>query len=59
MIFLIILGAILLYFIIRAAIDLAKATTLNLFIDKWANKTVWIWLPFHALKALWKEVNKK
>ena len=28
----------------------------NQFLDKWARKTVWIWLPFYALQRLIKEV---
>ncbi len=28
----------------------------NPFLNKWAKKTVWIWLPFYALQRLIKEV---
>lgn len=33
--------------------------TLNDFIEKIVKKTLWLWLPFHALKRLTKEFNKK
>lgn len=28
----------------------------NAFWDKWARKTLWIWLPFYALQRLIREV---
>lgn len=28
----------------------------NAFFDKWVKKTLWLWLPFHALRRLLKEV---
>ena len=32
------------------------STDTNQFLDKWARKTLWIWLPFYALQRLIKEV---
>ena len=31
----------------------------NVFMDRWAKKTLWIWLPFYALQRLIKEVILK
>lgn len=38
--------------------DLASSNP-NAFMDKWAKKTLWIWLPFYALQRLIKEVILK
>jgi hypothetical protein len=53
----IILGAFVLIFcfIIYLVTDLARSN-LNAFMDKWAKKTLWVWLPFYALQRLIKEM---
>lgn len=45
-------------FVLYLVYDLATST-LNAFLDKWVGKTAWIWLPFHALSRLIKEVILK
>ncbi len=55
---LIILG-IIFVFIIYLIVDALKTGNINSFFDNWVKKTLWIWLPFYALKTLWKEVHKK
>ncbi len=42
-------------FIIYLLIDLAR-TNPNAFFDKWLKKSVWIWLPFYALRRLIREM---
>jgi hypothetical protein len=53
----IILGSFVVFFIIISylLIDLGRSN-LNAFMDKWAKKTLWLWLPFYALQRLIKEV---
>ena len=53
----IILGTIIfiLGFTIYLIYDLASSN-LNAFLDKWAKKTLWIWLPFYALWRLIREM---
>lgn len=45
-------------FIIYLFIDFIYSDT-NRFLNKWARKTAWIWLPFYALQRLIKEVILK
>ncbi|MFA6047237.1 MAG: hypothetical protein WCV59_04360 [Parcubacteria group bacterium] len=45
-------------FIIYLVVDLTM-TNPNAFMDKWAGKTKWIWLPFYALQRLIREVILK
>lgn len=47
-------------FIIYLLFDFAmiKGGT-NQFLDKWAKKTLWLWLPFYALQRLIREVILK
>jgi len=39
------------FFTIKGGISIA--------IDKWLKKTLWIWLPFYALRVLLKEILHK
>lgn len=52
---LIILAIILLILVVYLMIDLLS-TNPNAFYDKWAKKTLFIWLPFYALQRLIKEI---
>jgi len=45
-------------FIIYLIYDLAS-TNPNAFMDKWAGKTKFIWMPFYALQRLIREVILK
>lgn len=45
-------------FVIYLIFDL-MTTNPNAFMDKWAKKTLWLWLPFYALQRLIKEVILK
>lgn len=56
-IILILLGAFILYLIVDFFLILKG--NINGFFDKWAKKTLWIWLPIHGLKRLIKEVILK
>ena len=42
-------------FIIYLIYDLAS-TNVNAFFDKWAKKTLFLWLPFYALWRLTREM---
>jgi hypothetical protein len=42
-------------FICYLIFDFATSN-LNQFLDKWARKTLWIWLPFYGLQRLIREV---
>lgn len=49
-----------LIFIIYLIIDfLAEDANTNTFLDKWAKKLVWLWLPIYAFGSLIKEIIKK
>jgi|GEM_PF-1182702 hypothetical protein len=56
-VFLLILLAIFIFFI-YLVIDFASSNP-NSFMDKWAKKTLWLWLPFYAFQRLIKEVILK
>jgi hypothetical protein len=45
-------------FLIYLLVDFASSNP-NAFMDKWAGKTLWLWLPFYALQRLIKEVILK
>ncbi|HPN96554.1 MAG TPA: hypothetical protein PLK35_02195 [Candidatus Moranbacteria bacterium] len=45
-------------FLIYLLIDFASSNA-NAFMDKWAKKTLWIWLPFYGLWRLVREVILK
>jgi hypothetical protein len=45
-------------FIVYLVFDLATSNP-NAFMDKWAGKTKFIWLPFYALQRLIREVVLK
>lgn len=49
-------GVVILFMIIY---DMALADDMNAFLNKWAKKTLWIWLPFYALQRLIREVLLK
>lgn len=42
-------------FILYLLIDLA-ASNPNVFFNKWTKKTLWMWLPFYALRRLIREI---
>jgi len=55
-----IIGGIIIIFILYLLIDFAMVGgSLNKFFDKWVVKTLWIWLPFYALRKLLKELGSK
>jgi hypothetical protein len=56
--FLTIIVVALIIFLISLVFDFARIGA-NAFLDKWVGKTAKIWLPFHALKRLIKEVILK
>ncbi|HRZ95303.1 MAG TPA: hypothetical protein P5262_01915 [Candidatus Moranbacteria bacterium] len=43
------------FFILYLVYDLASSN-LNAFLDKWVKKTLWLWLPFYALRRLVREM---
>jgi len=55
-ILLIALGIFILYVILDFAL---LGGDINKFGDKWTEKTLWIWLPFYALRRLFIEVVLK
>ena len=46
-------------FIIYFIFDMAMTVDTNTFLNKWAKKTTWLWLPFYALQRLIREVLLK
>ena len=50
--------AVIFIFIIYLIYDLATSNP-NSFMDRWAKKTLWIWLPFYSLQRLIREVILK
>lgn len=53
-IFLVLISYIVLYIIISLF-----TMSLNDFLEKMIKKTLWLWLPFHALKRLTRELKEK
>jgi len=53
---LIIIAAVFIFFIYLLIDFISIKGKANAFWDKWARKTLWIWLPFYALQRLIKEV---
>lgn len=53
-IFLVIISYVILYVIISLF-----TMSLNDFLEKMIKKTLWLWLPFHALKRLTREFRDK
>ena len=43
-------------FVIYVIFDMVAAADTNAFLNNWAKKTTWLWLPFYALQRLIKEV---
>lgn len=54
----IIFGVIFFFFIVYIVVQFFSMT-LNAFLEKTITKTLWLWLPFHALKRLIKEILAK
>jgi hypothetical protein len=42
-------------FFLYLLIDLASSNP-NAFFNKWTRKTLWVWLPFYALRRLIREI---
>ncbi len=49
----------LIIFIIYVFLDFGATTDKNAFLNKWTKKTLWLWLPFYALRRLIREVILK
>ncbi|MFZ2193832.1 MAG: hypothetical protein WAV31_06335 [Candidatus Moraniibacteriota bacterium] len=46
-------------FVIYVVFDMAMTADTNAFLNNWAKKTAWLWLPFYAMQRLIKEVLLK
>ena len=49
----------LIFFVAYLLFDMAMTVDTNAFLNKWAKKSTWLWLPFYALQRLIREVLLK